>query len=576
MKIAVHITHESVKKLGGIGAVINGICTTHVYKNLFNKTVIYGPLFQLPKDAISEIENGGKVFFTSYDTYNTNKYSEVFADIINKYNIDIIYGQRRLLCELDESKQTTAEIFLIGVHNTNPQQVAVFKYILWEKFGIQSDLYEGNWDNEQYLRIAIPFLEILDKFYGSEAQFYLFAHEYMGIPCALAAVAKEKKHKTIFVAHEVATARFLVESHPGHDISFYNILKNDKSKKSLEEEFGSQKLNPRNELIKRAIYLDCIFTVGDLVKDEYNFLVPDTLPEKIKIVYNGLFSSTISINEKKESSERIKNYVNTLLNYSPEIIFTHVTRLVISKGIWRDISLLYYLDEIFAAKNLKGVYILLSTLIVTGRPPEDILHMEKEYGWPVSHKEGWPDLVGTEIEIYKWLQIFNSKSKAIKAIFLNQYGFNRERCGTRVPEDVEFRDLRIASDAEFGFSIYEPFGIAHIEVIPFGGISLISSVCGSSFLLQKVFQEAKIKPFYIVDFLKSGSTMTNEELKALTREKRDKIEREVLSKHATQIFDLLPLTETKREMYLQNARLYAAKLDWEYRVEKQLIPNLSI
>jgi hypothetical protein len=576
MKIAVHITHESVEKLGGIGAVINGVSLTKAFQKFFDKNVIYGPLFELPRNAIAKIENGGKVLFSSYDKYDTNKYSEVFADIINKYNIDIIYGERKLICELDESKQTTAEVLLIGIHNTNPHQVAVFKYILWEKFGIQSNLYEGNWDNEQYLRIAIPFLDILDKLYDSEAQCYLFAHEYMGIPCALAAVAKKKKHKTIFVAHEVTTARFLVEGHPGHDISFYNILKNDQNKKSLEEEFGSQKLNPRNELIKRAVFLDRIFTVGDLVKDEYMFLVPDTPAEKIKIVYNGLFFSTISAEEKKESRNRIKKYSNTLLNFTPDIIFTHVARLVISKGIWRDISLLFYLDEIFASKRLKGIYIFLATLIVTGRAPEDILRMEKEYGWPVLHKEGWPDLVGTEIEIYKWLQIFNSKSKAIKAIFLNQYGFSRERCGMRVPEDVEFRDFRIASDAEFGFSIYEPFGIAHIEVIPFGGISLISSVCGSSFLLQKVFQDAEIKPFYIVDFLHSKRKMTNEELKALTREKRDVIEREVLSHHAGKIFELLALTEKKRETYLQNAKRYAPELDWENVVAKHLIPNLSI
>ena len=34
-RIAVHITHESAKKIGGIGAVLNGLCTTDNYKKLF-------------------------------------------------------------------------------------------------------------------------------------------------------------------------------------------------------------------------------------------------------------------------------------------------------------------------------------------------------------------------------------------------------------------------------------------------------------------------------------------------------------------------------------------------------------
>ena len=89
-----------------------------------------------------------------------------------------------------------------------------------------------------------------------------------------------------------------------------------------------------------------------------------------------------------------------------------------------------------------------------------------DYGWPVMHKVGWPDLEGGEVDIYNYLQVFNSRSRAIKAVFINQFGFDRIRCGQRVPADAEFADLRIGSDAELGFSIYEPFGIAQIETIP--------------------------------------------------------------------------------------------------------------
>jgi hypothetical protein len=575
MRIAVHITHESVKKLGGIGAVINGMCTTEAYKAFFNKTVIYGPLFQLPKDVFSDLEKTGTVLFSSYNSHDAGNYKQTFALAIDKYHIDIIYGQRNLVSELNPKKQNIVDVLLLGIQTMNPQEVATYKYVLWEKFGIQSDLYEGNWDNEQYLRIAVPLLEILEKLYGSDTEFYIFAHEYMGIPSGLSIIVKGKKHKTIFIAHEVSTARFIVESHPGHDISFYNIVRKNKMKKSFEEIFGSQKLNPRNELIKRAVHFDHIFPVGNLVKDEYLFLVPDTPPEKIETKYNGLFTKSIAFNEKLVARKRIEKYIETLFNFAPDVIFTHITRLVISKGIWRDISLLYYLDEIFSSKNLKGAYILLSTLIVTGRPSQHILNMESEYGWPVLHKEGWPDLVGAEVETYNMLQLFNSRSKAIKGVFLNQYGFNRERCGLRVPKKAEFIDLRLASDAEFGFSIYEPFGIAHIETIPFGGLSLLSSVCGSAFFIQKVFEHADLKPYYIVDFLKPAKDFSIKELMGLTREKRDDMERKELSEHVNQIFDLITFNKEKRKEYFHNAQRYAPRLDWEYVIEKQLLSILS-
>jgi len=43
--IAVHITHESTEKMGGIGAVIEGLTTTADYHRTFSKTIIIGPLF---------------------------------------------------------------------------------------------------------------------------------------------------------------------------------------------------------------------------------------------------------------------------------------------------------------------------------------------------------------------------------------------------------------------------------------------------------------------------------------------------------------------------------------------------
>lgn len=563
MKIAVHITHESVKKIGGIGAVLSGVCNLKNYSRFYDKTLFYGPLFELTTDTFKHFGKLGQLLYSSHGDYDNGEYSKLFDDVRKKYNIDIVYGTRELCSEFDISKHINIDVLNIGINSMNNEEIEKFKYLLWKDYGIKSHLYEDDWDYQQYLRIAIPFLELLKKLYPADSSFYHFAHEYMGMPSVLSVLSAGKKDKTIFIAHEVSTARSIVEKHHGHDVSFYNILNKSKDGKTLEHIFGSQEHNPRNELVKRAVNCDHIFAVGDHVKEEYRFLVPETPEDKIKIVYNGISARTVDIDQKLRSRNHLISYIDSLFNFKPDVIFTHVTRLVISKGIWRDLELLNALDKIFHEKKIKGVYILLSTVIGTGRSPEDIFQMEKDYGWPVMHQNGWPDLVGNEIDTYQQIQIFNAKSRAIKAVFLNQFGFNRTRCGKRVPQDAEFDDIRIGSDAELGLSIYEPFGIAQIETIPFGGIAILSSSCGSCFLLKKKFDDSKLKPYYIIDYISPAKKLSMTSLKKISIKQRDEIERKVISKQAEDIFNILPSSDQKRSEYLKNAHKYTPAISWD-------------
>jgi hypothetical protein len=560
MDVAVHITHEAVKKIGGIGAVIEGMCTASEYRDSFQTTLVYGPMFSVPGGA-----EGHETIFSTALPDCTGELSEGLRDIARRYSVDIVYGRRNLVPSPDERDSVAVDTLLVGTQRMNEVEVVKFKYRLWQEFGIQSDLYEGNLDYEQYLRIAVPYLEILETLYGSETSFFHFAHEYMGVPCALSAVlARDRtRHTTAFVAHEVSTARFIVESHPGHDLSFYNILAKRPQNQSLEDVFGSQKFNPRNELIKLAVSLDLVFPVSDLVRDEYLFLVPEAPLDKITTVHNGVPVTEITYSRKEEGRSRIIQYVDNLLNFEPGVFLTHVSRLVISKGIWRDIALLYALDELFDTLDLRGVYILLSTFVAGGRPPDAVLRMEDEYGWPVLHKDGWPDLVGMETEVYRHLELFNSRSRAIKGIFINQFGFNGEACGRRVPKDSDFLDLRMASDAELGFSVYEPFGIAQLETIPFGGAAILSSTCGCASFLERTFEDTVTRPFYIVDFTQAAQDMSVDELKSITVRERDKIERQLLAEHSRPILDVIPVTPARREAYLKSARQHAPRLSWE-------------
>jgi hypothetical protein len=190
--------------------------------------------------------------------------------------------------------------------------------------------------------------------------------------------------------------------------------------------------------------------------------------------------------------------------------------------------------------------------------------MEKEYGWPVIHKEGWPDLVGSENDIYSHLTLFNARSKSIKGIFLNQFGFDRRSCGERVPEDAEFIDLRIGSDAEFGFSIYEPFGIAQLETFPFGGIPALSTSCGCSCFITKALKESDSKLYALFDFINGMEGIKNiSDIAHITTDQRFQLERELFNNTGKSFFKILPKTDSDRLALLDRVQEKLEIFGWE-------------
>ncbi len=130
-------------------------------------------------------------------------------------------------------------------------------------------------------------------------------------------------------------------------------------------------------------------------------------------------------------------------------------------------------SSILRQRNETAVLFTLSTE-VPSRRGDDIRRMEQGYHWPVVHREGLPDLSNGEAAYYQGVQEFNARSRNVKVVFINQFGFEQKVCGMRMPADMEFMDIRKGSDAEFGQSIYEPFGIAQVEPISFGGICVFT------------------------------------------------------------------------------------------------------
>src|SRR4051812_35406261 len=214
MQTVVHVTHEAIQKIGGIGAVLQGLLTSRVYLDKCPRNILVGPFW--PSDDTGEQRLGalGEVLYSSLDNIYRSPLAGRFREIEQQLGVSIIFGRRRYI-DKDTGIASTPEILLIDVSRYDEKRIADFKFRLWEKFGISSSQYDNIWDYEQGVRLAEPALASLHALGAASAvePCVVLSHEYMGMPTVLAAVLEgEKSHfRTIFHAHECATMRRIVE-----------------------------------------------------------------------------------------------------------------------------------------------------------------------------------------------------------------------------------------------------------------------------------------------------------------------------------------------------------------------------
>ena len=579
MSIVVHVTHEAIQKMGGIGAVLEGLLTTRSYNEAIERTFLVGPLF--PGADLGELD---AVLYRASEGIADTPYAKALSEIEQVYHVEIVYGQRKFV-DKNKNVTTLTDVILVNVSNSNEVQTSQFKGRLYEDFDIESSRYESEWEYEEYVRLAEPAYDALQALIGGKTNtpVFVISHEFMGMPFAFKTLIERKSNedaanmRTVFYAHEVATIRPIVEGHPGHDIRFYNVLEQAKAQgQSIREVFDDPFWYFKHALIDKAHLCDAIFAVGDLVVDELRFLAKPFEEFPINLVYNGIPAFEVSLQEKLTSKALLQKYAKTLLDYRPDYVFTHVTRLVKSKGLWRDLQVLTHLDGLLASNDKTAVLFILSTEIATGRPHESIHEMEETYGWPVYHKIGYPDLVGAEIELNNGVSAFNLQSKAIKVVFVNQFGWSQAACGKRMPIEMEFMDIRKGSDAEFGQSIYEPFGIAQVEPLSFGAICVVSNVCGCCGFIQRATDNRDVPNIVIADYTQLNIPPKSlEDVIHIGLAERNAIEMENSRDIAAKLLGRLPRKPRDVEDMLREGYDIASRMSWEVVVKDYFLPGLK-
>jgi len=573
-KTIIHVTHEAREKRGGIGTVLEGMLTSGTYQKETERSIIVGPL--LP-DAIQDPQRlgpQGQILFSSMDGKTKHPFGLALSEVERKYGVSIVYGIRRFS---DPSGKNTceAETLLLDVRQANIYPVNAFKAWLFEEFGIESIRYENDWEYEQYVKLAPAALAALRAIGASKPEHpgIIFAHEYMGMPTALAAVMDPLcAFKTVFYAHEVHTIRRIIESHPGHDTMFYNAHRWAKEHHFyLPEIFGSQADHFRHVLIDAARHCDNIIAVSDGIRQELLFLDPRFNACPIDVCYNGIPAWEITLDEKQEKKQTLQRYAVSLLGYAPDYIFTHVSRLCLSKAIWRDLRVLEHLEQIFQVQKKTGIFFILSSDLPR-RGQEQVQHMEQGWHWPIAHREKGADLTDTEAEFYTAVQIFNTRSRNIKVIFLNQFGWDRVSCGDRMPETMQFMDLRIGSDVEMGQSIYEPFGISQLESLSFGGICVLSGVCGCLGFIRATSGPAIPENLIVADYTQLPDLPKDlASILQIYRSQRDQIEYNVSESVAKEIFQRLTVSDEQKRQRIEKGFDLAHKMTWDAVCENYLL-----
>lgn len=570
---AIHVTHEAVYKVGGIGTVLEGLINSRPYRDGVGRTILVCPMFY--PERTQRFGPGGDIEYSSLDQAYGSPYAEALARIEREHNVRLAYGRRPLEDE-PSGRRTTCEVLLVDLRGINHWPVNEVKGRLYQHFGLRSDPYQHVWEYEQYVQLAPAAIAALEamRLATDDVPAVVFAHEFMGVPLALALQAQyPQRYRSLFYAHEVAPIRRIVEAQPGHDVMFYNAMQTaQRSDLYLEQVFGPQHDYHKHAVVEAARHCDGVLAVGHHVVDELRFVCREYEDADITLCFNGVPSHEVTLDERQASRARMRAYFQNLLGWKPDLFFTHVTRMARSKAMWRDLDVLTALDQRLRDTGRTAVTLILSTELPR-RPVEDILRMEKEWDWPLAHREGDPDLTGGEAEFYRQVQAFNTRCRNVKVIYVNQFGFDRARAGHRVPEDLEFLDLRRASDLEFGLSLYEPFGISPLEPLAYGGLCLVSTSCGCAGFVRQV-AGSKRTPNVIfgnyIDLLRRPRTV--KDALAIGAEERRDVEVKLAEQLADQVLQRLPEDEAQERKLTQSGYELAHRMSWDVVAERFVFP----
>src|SRR5207248_6432637 len=127
MQTVVHVTHEAIQKIGGIGAVLQGLLTSRTYLDQVPRNILVGPFWPCDERGEQRLGPQGEVLYSSLDDLYRSPLAPRFREIEQEYDVGIVYGRRKFV-DKETGVISTPEVLLIDVARFDGQKAAQFKF----------------------------------------------------------------------------------------------------------------------------------------------------------------------------------------------------------------------------------------------------------------------------------------------------------------------------------------------------------------------------------------------------------------------------------------------------------------
>ena len=90
MQTVVHVTHEAIQKIGGIGAVLHGLLTSKVYLEKATRNILVGPFWPSDERGEKRLGKDGEVLYSSLDSLYRSPLAARFREIEPAFDVGIV------------------------------------------------------------------------------------------------------------------------------------------------------------------------------------------------------------------------------------------------------------------------------------------------------------------------------------------------------------------------------------------------------------------------------------------------------------------------------------------------------
>src|SRR5690606_29823714 len=88
----VHVTHEAIQKIGGIGAVLQGMLTSKTYLAAVPRNILVGPFWPGEERGEQRLGPQGEVLYSSMDSLYRSPLAPRFREVEQAFDVGIVYG----------------------------------------------------------------------------------------------------------------------------------------------------------------------------------------------------------------------------------------------------------------------------------------------------------------------------------------------------------------------------------------------------------------------------------------------------------------------------------------------------